>query len=122
MMIFAEIIPVNSVNHALIASLAACPIPDATTRYWVAGILAVMGAAPDILTYIEDTVAGVRWISYNKYHGAAPWWLLIMPPYALHVALDRLFHKPEGGWYPWAYVVDLLALFALILLTYNYLI
>lgn len=113
----------NSVNHALIASLAACPIPDATTRYWVAGILAVMGAAPDILVYAESLLGvSSRWGSYAKYHGAAPWWLLIMPPYGLHVALDSLFHKPEGGWYPWAYVVDLLVLFALILLAYNYLI
>lgn len=61
----------------------------------------ILGALPDVGDWLVATLGFLpRWQLYNEMHLNSPWWLLIWPPYTLHVGLDTIVHTYGPNWWP----------------------
>ena len=95
----------------LIAHYAGCP--------WEVCLgIGVIGTLPDVLA-MPETIHG-KWDGlYAKYH---KWGniLCYLPPAGLHILIDLVWHKPDGGWYWWGYVLEPLIWIGEILLVWRF--
>ena len=64
---------------------------------------AVLGSLPDTFDWVMAKLGlAQRWFWYVKLHHDPPWWLMIQPPFALHLWTDEWFHDPmKPGWDWW---------------------
>jgi hypothetical protein len=84
---------------------------------------AVLGGLPDTFDWVMAKLGlSERWYWYVIFHASPPWWLMIQPPFALHLWLDKPFHKiPGENWWPRLWWAELLIWFiAALLLWYAY--
>jgi len=66
----------------------------------------VIGAFPDIGGVVALFTGD--WGFYQALHSLdIPLWTLpVSWPYFVHTGLDSLVHRPEGGWFWWAYIME----------------
>ena len=69
-------------------------------------ILSFTGAFPD-LGALDETLHGKYDGRYHLFHYETPWLWFWMPT-GLHLLIDRVTHRPDGKWYWWAYVIEVL--------------
>jgi len=78
--------------------------------------IGIIGTLPDILPVIGTDYDAL----YAKYHSWNNNWLAYLWPSALHILIDKFWHKPTGGWYPWGYIVEPVVWVAEILLVWRF--
>ena len=88
----------HGVMSGLIAHYCGCP--------WEVSVgVGIIGTLPDVLA-MPETIKGNYSNLYQKYHSWSGNWLAYLPPATLHIAIDKFWHKPTGGWYWWGYVAE----------------
>ena len=66
--------------------------------------MGVIAMIPDLIP-VHETIRGV-WRLYEEIHDFR-WWMVLCPPYLLHILLDVIIHNHKTGkWFWWAYVME----------------
>jgi hypothetical protein len=90
------------VQHGTIAGIlthyAGCP-------WEVCVVVGVIGTLPDVLPAL-GMVNGEYDTLYARYHKWDNNWLAYLLPSALHILIDKFWHKPTGGWYWWGVMAE----------------
>ena len=72
-------------------------------------LIALTGGLPDLIPAWQ-TLHG-NWSGLYRWCHSFLWWRdILVPTWGLHLLLDRVTHKPTGGWYAWVWWVDALLL------------
>lgn len=74
----------------------------------------LMAAIPDLIP-ADETTKGI-WGFYEKIHEVDRWWMVVVPPFYMHLLLDKAIHNPiVGGWRKWAIWVEIVLWIAILL-------
>lgn len=76
---------------------------------WIAGILFIIGMMPDLSGWLDGMIRGkeYRWNGlYKFFHEdllntkfyVVMTSVIFFPGLVFHILIDKLFHKPDGGW------------------------
>lgn len=83
---------------------------------------AVIGALPDLVGEAERIIKGDRslWGWYNMAHEESSNLFMFLPPYALHVVMDKFTHGPGEKWWKfderlWVEVVGWISVLVLLI-------
>lgn len=93
-------IPQHVVQSGLI-----CYLFPQLRRWYIIGAAIVLAILPDVGRLFQRDPDD--WAKFYQW-AHSTWYCYLIPFWNLHIAEDYFIHQPHGGWYWWAYYVEVL--------------
>lgn len=91
-------------QHAVQSGLICILIPKLRNWYIIAAAI-VLTIIPDVGRLFQHNPDD--WTKFYQW-AHSTWYCFLIPFWNLHIVEDYLIHQPHGGWYWWAYYLEVL--------------
>jgi len=91
-------------QHVVQSGLICLLIPK-LRKWYVITVAVFLTVLPDVGRLLQSDPSD--WTKFYQW-AHATWYCYFIPFWNLHIAEDYFIHQPGGGWYWWAYYIEIL--------------